>query len=56
MIEFGRSEEIILEIDRFASENHSHLATRAEIDVYRGKLVDSLERCEFRYDADKAST
>ena len=36
MIELGRSEEIILEMDRLASEDHSHIATRAEIDVYRG--------------------
>ena len=36
MIELGRSEEIILEMDRLASENHTHVATRAEIDVYRG--------------------
>ena len=36
MIELGRSEEIILEIDRLASEDHSHIATQEEIDVYRG--------------------
>ena len=36
MIELGRSEEIILEMDRLASEDHSHIATQAEIDVYRG--------------------
>ena len=36
MIELGRSEKIILEMDQFASENHTHVATRAEIDVYRG--------------------
>ena len=36
MIELGRSEEIILEMDRLASENHSHIATKEEIDVYRG--------------------
>ena len=36
MIELGRSEEIILEMDRLASENHSHIATKAEMDVYRG--------------------
>ena len=36
MIEVGRSEEIILEMDQLASENHSHVATKAEIDVYRG--------------------
>ena len=35
MIEFGRSEEIILEMDRLASEDHSHIATQEEI-VYRG--------------------
>ena len=36
MIELGRLEEIILEMDRFASEDHSHIATKEEIDVYRG--------------------
>ena len=36
MIELGRSEEIIFEMDRLASENHSHIATQEEIDVYRG--------------------
>ena len=36
MIELGRSEKIILEMDQLASENHTHIATRAEIDVYRG--------------------
>ena len=36
MIELGRSEEIILEMDRLASEDHSHFATQEEIDVYRG--------------------
>ena len=48
MIELGRSEEVILEMDRLASEDHSHTATEEEeIDVYRGNwwirsnLVDS---------------
>ena len=47
MIELGRSEEVILEMDRLASEDHSHIATEEEIDVYRGNwwirsnLVDS---------------
>ena len=36
MIELGRSEEITLEMDRLASEDHSHIATKEEIDVYRG--------------------
>ena len=47
MIELGRSEEVILEMDRLASEDHSLIATEGEIDVYRGNwwihsnLVDS---------------
>ena len=36
MIELGRSEDITLEMDRLASEDHSHIATQEEIDVYRG--------------------
>ena len=36
MIELGRSEEVIFEMDRLASEDHSHTATEEEIDVYRG--------------------
>ena len=36
MIELGRSEEVILEMDRLANEDHSHIATEEEIDVYRG--------------------
>ena len=38
MIEVGRSEKIIIEMDQLASENHIHEATRAEIDVYRGEI------------------
>ena len=36
MIESGRSENVILEMDRLASEDHSHIATEEEIAVYRG--------------------
>ena len=36
MIEVGRSEKIIKEMDQLASENHTYKATKAEIDVYRG--------------------
>ena len=36
MIEVGRSEKIIKEMDQLASEDHTYKATRAEIDVYRG--------------------
>ena len=36
MIELGRSEEVILEMDRLANEDHTHIATEEEIDVNRG--------------------
>ena len=36
MIELGRSGEIIKEMDQLASEDRSHIATKEEIDVYRG--------------------
>ena len=36
MIELGRSENVILEMDRLASEDHSHIATEEEIAVYLG--------------------
>ena len=36
MIELGRSEEVILEMDRLANEDLTHIATEEEIDVYRG--------------------
>ena len=35
MIELGCSEEIVLEMDRLANEDHSHVATEEEIE-YRG--------------------
>ena len=35
-IELGRSEEVILEMDRLASEDHNYIATKKEIDVCRG--------------------
>ena len=36
MIEVGRSEKIIKEMDQLASEDHTYKATKAEIDVYLG--------------------
>ena len=36
MIEVGRSEKIIIEMDQLASEDRTYKATRAEINVYRG--------------------
>ena len=39
MIEVGRSEKIIKEIDQLASEDHTYKATKEEIDVYRGRWI-----------------
>ena len=36
MIEVGRSEQIIKEMDQLASEDHTYKAAKEEIDVYRG--------------------
>ena len=36
MIELGRSEEVIREMDSLANEDHTHIATEEELDVYRG--------------------
>ena len=36
MIEVGRSEKIIKEMDQIANEDHTYKATKEEIDVYRG--------------------
>ena len=35
MLELGRTEEVIREMDRLANEDHTHIATE-ELDVYRG--------------------
>ena len=36
MLELDRTEEVIREMDRLANEDHTHIATEEEIDVYRG--------------------
>ena len=61
MIEFGRSEKIILEMDRLANEDHSHTATQEEIDVYRGNWwirsnVVNFDTMPIRWDALKRSS
>ena len=35
MIELGRTEEVIREMDKLANEDHTHHATEEEISVYR---------------------
>ena len=36
MIELGRTEEVIREMDKLANEDHTHIATEEELNVYRG--------------------
>ena len=36
MLELGRTEEVIREMDRLANEDHTHIATEEELNVYRG--------------------
>ena len=36
MIEIGRTEQVILEMDKLANEDHSYKASKAEIEFYRG--------------------
>ena len=36
MLELGRIEEVIREIDKSANEDNTHIATEEELDVYRG--------------------
>ena len=35
MLELGRTEEVIREMDKLANENHTHIATEEELNVYR---------------------
>ena len=36
MLELGRTEEVIREMDKLANEDHTHIATEEEPNVYRG--------------------
>ena len=35
MLELGRTEEVICEMDKLANEDHTHIATEEELNVYR---------------------
>ena len=57
MIEVGRSEQMIIEMDKLASEDHTYKATEAEIDVYRGNWcihsnVTNFDSVPTRYQPD----
>ena len=36
MLELGRTEEVIREMDKLANEDHTHIATEEELNAYRG--------------------
>ena len=36
MLELGRTEEVIREMDKLANEDHTHIATKEELNLYRG--------------------
>ena len=55
MIELGRTEEVIREMEKLANEDHTHHATAEEISVYRNWWIRS-NFCWFRHDARKASS
>ena len=46
MIEMGRTEKVIREMDKLVNEDHTHHATEEKIDVYQ-QLVDPFEFCWF---------
>ena len=36
MLELDRTEEVIREMDKLANEDHTHIATEEELNIYRG--------------------
>ena len=55
MLESGRTEEVIREMDKLANEDHTHIATEEEPQRIPWQLVDTFEFCWFWHDAHKAS-
>ena len=43
VIDHGRTEQMIIEMDKLAKEDHSYKASKEEIEFYRGQLVDPLK-------------
>ena len=55
VLELGRTEEVIREMDKLANEDHTHIATGEELNVYRGNWWIRSNFVGFRHDAYKAS-
>ena len=43
MIDHSRTEQLIIEMDKLAKEDHSYKASKAEIEFYRGNWWISLK-------------
>ena len=56
MLELGRTEEVILKMDRLANEDHTPHCHRRRNQRVSWQLVDTFEFCGFRHDAGKASS
>ena len=56
MIEVGRSEQIIKEMDQLASEDHTYKATKEEIDLYRGNWWIHTKCGTLRFSTHKVPT
>ena len=48
MIELGRTEEVIREMDKLANEDHTHIATEGELNAYRSnwRIRSNLVGCD----------
>ena len=44
MIDHGRTEKVIIDMDNLANENRSFKVSQNEIDYHRQKLVGALKR------------
>ena len=56
MLELGRTEEVIREMDRLANEDHTHICHRRRTQRIPWQLVDTFKFWGFRHDARKASS
>ena len=60
MIDHGRTEQVILEMDKLANEDHSYKASKAEIEFYRGNWwlhsnVARVDSMPVRYEPESKS-
>ena len=56
MIEMGRAEEVIREMDKLANEDHTHTTLPKKKSMCTVAMVDPFEFSWFRHDAHEASS